>query len=379
MNAIFQDVTAERIAAERLRPLTLADCAAAPPRGYIVKHLIGPRDLALIFAAPGAGKSVLAPYLAHCVASVRPAFGHRVRACPVLYIAAEDGSGMRHRMAALRDLYGDTDDLRLIAEPCDLFGDPDARREPPDLALIRQRAAAMKAGLIVVDTVHAAFPGHRENEGQDMSRVCRHTRALGTPTEDMPDWQGAAVALVHHVPRSDASRPRGHGALEGDADVTLRIEGEAGGLRTVSLGKNRNGTALASFAFTIKSHTLGIDDDGDAITAPVAEEAEALPRPSRSPITGQPALALRYLHEAVAAEGGPLPTGPGFPPAGTPGITLDRWREQCRNRALADGDDAAHRQAFHRARTALTAKGAVATATHGGTVYAWPTRRDGTA
>jgi hypothetical protein len=84
-------------------------------------------------------------------------------------------------------------------------------------------------------------------------------------------------------------------------------------------------------------------------------------------------------HDALAADGAALPMRPGVPPAGTLGVTLDRWREQCRNRALADGDADAHRQAFHRARTALTAKGAVATAAHGGTVYAWPTRRDGTA
>src|SRR6266568_4446716 len=85
----------------RLVLLTPADCAVAKHRPYVAKGLIGEGDLALIIGQPGAGKSVLGPHMAYAVAQGRAIFGRRVRQGRVLYIAAEDGPGMRIRTRAL--------------------------------------------------------------------------------------------------------------------------------------------------------------------------------------------------------------------------------------------------------------------------------------
>ncbi len=122
--------------ADPLRLLTLADCAAAPRRRYLVKGLLAPGDLAVMFGPPGAGKSVLAPLLAHAIATGRSVFGRRVRKGTVLYIAAEDGAGMKMRAAALRAVHGDTGELRIVADPVDLEGDGQA--DPPERDRARQ-------------------------------------------------------------------------------------------------------------------------------------------------------------------------------------------------------------------------------------------------
>jgi hypothetical protein len=318
-----------------LHLLTLADCAAAPRRRYLVKGLLAPGDLAVMFGPPGAGKSVLAPLLAHAIATGRSVFGRRVRRGPVLYIAAEDGAGMKMRAAALRAVHGDTGEMRIVADPVDLEGDGMAT--PPDLARIIEAAEHTGAALIVLDTLARAFPGLDENDGRSMGRAVRVLRALCSDRR--------AVLVVHHGAKAGStggaggSTPRGHGVLNGDADVTLRIDVPEDGAapRTVLLGKNRNGTALASMAFTIRGHELGTDEDGDPITAPVAVEVEAGETGSASArqraeakLADAVALLLRELR-SLAADAAPIVPEPGMP--AVPAVD----RSQLRARLLKTG------------------------------------------
>jgi len=291
--------------AGRLRVWTMADCDAAEPRGYIMKGLIAPGDLGVLFGAPGTGKSVVAPYLGHAVAAGRCVFGRRVRQGVVLYVAAEDGAGMKLRANALGHLYGKTDGLLIVAQSVNLMGDGAA--DTPDLGKLRAVAREHGAVLIVLDTLAAAFPGLDENDGRSMGRVVKVLRDLGAPAEaegELSAWPGAAVMAVHHAAKGGGTTPRGHGVLDGAADVTMRIEAaeDRTAPRTVTLGKNRNGSTLGRLAFTIHAAELGIDDDGDAITAPVAEEAaDIATRASKRPKLAPPAeLLLREIHNLGA-------------------------------------------------------------------------------
>jgi energy-coupling factor transporter ATP-binding protein EcfA2 len=309
-----------------LRMLTLDECAAAPHRGYLVKGWIAPGDLVVMFGPPGAGKSVLAPYMAHAIAAGRSIFGRRVRSGPVLYVAAEDGAGMKMRATALRAVHGDAAGLRIVAEPVDLMGDgvtePDdtGNGAPPDVARILAAAERIGAALIVIDTLARAFPGLDENDGRSMGRAVRILRAMCSPRR--------AVLAVHHGAKAGSSggsgggTPRGHGVLNGDADVTIRIDvpEDATAPRTIHLGKNRNGTTIGSMAFAIRGHALGTDEDGDPITAPVAEEAaEDAHAPAVDPrqraearLNDAAALLLRELR-SLAADAPLAVPEPGMP------------------------------------------------------------------
>lgn len=335
--------------------LTPAECAALPSRGYIIKGLIAPGDLALIFGGPGLGKSCIAPRLAYAIAQGEPVFGRRVRPGRVLYIAAEDGHGMRARVAALMLEMGNAPDL-LLAAGLAGFMEPDGAAE---LALAA-KVAEVKPAVVFLDTVAAAFSGLRENEaGADgMGRVVDFARGLIRTASN--DNGPLAVVLIHHVPKGDASTPRGHGLLHGDADVALALSRDDAGLIRANFTKNRNGPSDGVLAFTIRAVTLGIDDDGDPITAPICEPADdAGPvGPRTSP---QARLALTCLWDLLAAEGAPLPARDGFPSAPLKGVQEARWRAECDARRLSTAEDAeARSRVFRRIYQTLRTRGQIA-------------------
>ena len=331
---------------KRMHVLTMVDCAASAPRDYILKGLIARGDLGVLFGPPGAGKSVVAPYLAHAVAMGREVFGRRVRQGVVLYVAAEDGAGMKLRVTALRQ-HGDTGDFLVVADPVDLMGDGET--DTPHLDELRDVARRLGAILVVVDTLAAAFPGLDENDGRSMGRVVKVLRELGAPAPasgGLPAWAGAAVVAVHHAAKGGGTTPRGHGVLDGAADVTMRIEmpEDRAAPRTVKLGKNRNGSSLDGFAFIIRAKTLGQDEDGDSIMAPVAEEAEVEHgRAKAKPLSGQQRTALHFLVDAVASEGAPLPSS-WLLPAVLRGVPLTRWFQEAERQQLSTSDNPKNRR-----------------------------------
>jgi hypothetical protein len=221
-------------------------------------------------------------------------FGRRVAQGPVLYIAAEDGHGLQVRVRALRQVWGDAPAFRLCPEAVDLR-EPEARH----LCALRQIVAELRPTLVVIDTLARAFPGLRENDSDEMSRVVQLAREL-------TGICGSAVLLMHHVPK-DGGTPRGHGVLNGDADAVLVVEGSAGQPRTVRFGKNRNGASDGSLNFVVRVQTLGSDDDGDPITAVITEEiaataaTDALKKEGK--LKDEPAVLLREARGLIAEQG----------------------------------------------------------------------------
>ncbi len=270
-----------------LEVLTPASISKEQARPYVMKGLIARGDHVVAMGQPGSGKSVVIPHIAYAVAQgTGTVFGRRVRGGPIIYVAAEDGHGMKNRVRALLQRHGDAPDFHLVPQAVDLMTDGLGRS-----ALI-ELVATIKPVLIVLDTVGRSFPGLRENESDDMGKVVRAARELA-------EICSSAVISVHHVAKDSGMTPRGHGCLNGDADATLLIEGSGREVRTVRMGKNRNGSSDITFAFTIEVDDLGLDEDGDPITAPVAEEAVVDPDAGKAQreakLADKPALLLRAL------------------------------------------------------------------------------------
>ena len=206
--------------AEKSQPSTLTflspeDCERAPSRGYLIKGLFAPRDIACIFGAPGAGKSLIAPFLGYMVAQGTEAFGMRTKAGGVFYVAAEDSHGMHGRVTALKLAHGDAPGFKLVDGVSRLLPAAGEKRAP-DLQVLLDAAKAQRPALIFIDTLAIAFGSLEENSAEAMNQIVRIARALTT-------W-GAAVVLIHHDTKSEGGTPRGHSVLNGALYVALHVK-----------------------------------------------------------------------------------------------------------------------------------------------------------
>lgn len=245
----------------RLTLLSPSDCEVAPNRGYVVKGLIAPGDVGCIFGPPGAGKSIIAPHIGYRVAQGAEAFGMRTKPGEVFYVAAEDPHGMKARVRALKVRYDDAPGFSLVEGVSDLLSDDSA-----DLAALAELVEARRPAIVFIDTLAMAFPGLEENNALEMGKVVAVARTLARG--------GAAVVLIHHDTKAEGSTPRGHSVLNGALDMAMHVTRDEFGIVRGKLTKNRNGTCDRDVAFTIDPVTLGIDEDGDPITAPTVKELD---------------------------------------------------------------------------------------------------------
>lgn len=265
--------------------LTPNDCERAPSRGYLIKGLFAPGDVACIFGAPGAGKSLIAPFLGYMVAQGTEAFGMRTKAGGVFYVAAEDSHGMRGRVTALKLAHGDAPNFKLVDGVSRLLPAAGEKRAP-DLQALLDAAKAQRPALIFIDTLAIAFGSFEENSAEAMNQIVRIARALTT-------W-GAAVVLIHHDTKSEGGTPRGHSVLNGALDVALHVKrDDEYKIIRGRLTKNRNGSCERDIAFAITTEDFGFDEDGDALTFPRCNPLAGAPsKVKRLPPAEQAALDL---------------------------------------------------------------------------------------
>lgn len=303
---VAPDLSSSNIVPGRLTFTTPDQCAELPPLDYVWKHMLAPGDLACIVGAPGAGKSLLAPLVGYMVALGAKAFGKRVRAGLVFYVAAEDEAGMKARVAALRERHGSTDSFVIVGGVGDLFSD-----KSPDLLELRRAVTERRPALIIIDTFSMAFPGVDENEAKSMQHVVKVGRSLTK--------HGAAVILVHHTTKDGGSLPRGSGVLNGALDMSLHVEAAGQGIVRGKLTKNRRGPAGQALAFKIAVRRVGTDADGQAVEAALAE-----PTDLDTVATGRTATkAGRAALDVLARLGG----------ASRKPVEMARWRKACAEEA----------------------------------------------
>lgn len=309
-----------------------SECDASDARRYVIKGLVAEGDVACIVGAPGVGKSLLAPRLAYAVAQGQDIFEMRVRQGGVLYVAAEDQHGMRGRVAALRREHGEADDFALVAGVSDLLS-----QGSEHLKRLKAAVKDRRPSLVIIDTLAMAFPGLEENSAEGMGRVVSVARSL-------TKW-GAAVILVHHDTKDGQQQlPRGHSLLNGALDVSIHLSKDDGIVRA-KLTKNRNGSTERDMAFIIGTRTLGLDEDGDSITAAVCREIDHAPEREER-LTPSAKAALDIFHDLID---------------GREAVPEEEWRKACVDGRTVSASDKPDSRAktFKRAVEELTRRGKV--------------------
>lgn len=320
---------------------------------YLIKGWLDRGAFSVVYGESNVGKTFFAMDLALHVAAGKDWHDSRIPSGdkwsgPVLYIAAEGGSGINNRIEAMRrhkaDLMAQIEengDFTLLSEPLDLCTANDADYL---VEAIRKDFAQMPA-LIVVDTLARTMGNGDENTAKDMGQFVRNIDHLRKET-------GAHVMVIHHSGKDASKGARGSGSLRAAADTEIELT-RNDGVVMAEARKQRDMPCDGVFAYSLKPVFLGVDDDGDKVTSAVVEATEPVKRKVK--LAGSAKIALQALDDCIRDHGQKL-TGNSYP-SNRRCVSLERWREYCDRHSLSQGDsDSARRTAFMRSKVALHEK-----------------------
>lgn len=241
----------------RFEVISAAEFSARPSPSWIVKGVLPKAELVVLFGESGSGKSFIALDIAAAIDRGLPWRGHRVRQGRVVYICAEGAGGFRNRLVAYQQHHDCQLNIGVIANAPNLLQREDA------LDVCR---AIGKADVVIVDTFAQTTPGGNENAAEDMGKALSHCKGIHRAT-------GAVVVLVHHAGKDLSRGARGWSGLKAAADAELEVQRFDSG-RLLRTSKMKDGQDDQSWGFDLESVTIGMDEDGDAITSCTVREVE---------------------------------------------------------------------------------------------------------
>jgi hypothetical protein len=330
---------------------------------WIVKGIVPGGGFGAVVGPPGCGKSFLTLDLGFTVSVLAITegedarwFGRRVRPVGVVYIAAEGTGGFSKRVEALikRFRVGDLGRYPFVLYPTSLdLRNPEADTGPlgEELKAISARMMArmgVPLGLVIVDTLNRVLAGGDENSSEDMGAFIRNCGRLQEVAG------GCTVVPVHHM-NAAGTRERGHSSLRGALDFMIEVEHTDAG-NSWKVAKQKDDSDGQTFAFSLTSEPIGIDEDGDAITSCLVEPVEAPkigPQTRRSKLPPQALNAYGILFRHCEDSGQRRQIF-GRPEVA---VTIATWQAECRRQNLVapgSGDDA-FRKAFQRSFDTLRA------------------------
>lgn len=301
---------------------------------YLAKGWLSANGLSMVYGPSNAGKTFVVLDLAMHIAAGEPWRGCKVNPGPVLYIAAEGGSGVLNRLAAFKLEYP-----AMAAAPFYLLPIGVDLHGPGDAKIIAHLLGDLKPVLIVVDTLARSIGDGDENTAKDAAMFVRNCDLIREAT-------GGHVLIIHHTGKEEDRGARGSSALRAAVDTEILV----GADHRISSKKQRDMVAPDDLHFALRSVTLGVDEDGDPVTSAVVDPAEKALR-IRKPLTGKNQVAMTALTEALDKQG-QAGMGEDYPRCRV--VAVDHWRESCDAHGLTTGaSDSAARQAFKRAKDKL--------------------------
>jgi AAA domain len=319
---------------------------AAPVKKWLVKDFLGAGEMSCAYGPPGSAKSLLVGDLAAHIARGTDWMGRRIMQGAVLYVAAERAALVQRRFAAFR-LHHGLDDaeipLVVLSGSFDLCAGRTSTEGILDCAKRLQDESESKISLIAIDTLNRVLAGGDENSAKDMGALIANIATISEAT-------GAHILVTHHVPHTE-NRMRGHGALLGACDTTIKIE--KGDLRIATIEKQNDGPEGERVAFNIRSVELSRDETGKPTEAPVIVPIEGeIPKAKANRRLGpRDSLAVKALGNVLATKGKPKP-----PTIDAPINTvadLEDWREELLASGVIDTTDINPWQSFKRIRQNL--------------------------
>lgn len=243
------------------------DLGHARPKKHIVKGVRAAGEASYTAAKPGCGKSVIETDIAYHIAAGREWHGRKVVRGLAVYFAAERKALTDRRVMALQQHYGDFD-IPLVV----IGGKPnltdDKRIDVTNMVqIIRglEKEYFLPCRHVTIDTLARTFGGKDQNAAADMMK---YISSIDIMMEALPE---AHINVIHHEGH-DTGRAKGAIDLDGAVDVSFRVTHSGGTYKLICDGAN-DGVEGDVLCFTMRSVTLGTDEDGEPITAPVVVRA----------------------------------------------------------------------------------------------------------
>jgi AAA domain len=284
---------------------------AAP--AMLIKGIAPYRGILFIGGQSGAGKTFVACHMANSLASEKPFFGRTIKERVASAIVSKEGTdNIGNRLTADAQARG----LDIKQLPIAWRGDlPEIKtaddvdrvaKELLELAVKIKARFGIRTGVSFFDTIAANFHMEDENSNAEIAKVIAKLREFETKTKGL-------VVPVHHYGKQDAAGLRGGSLWRGGADVVLSVladrddrTGKVSG-RELALAKARDGLEGPIAAFSLKTHELGLDEDGDPFGSLVVipgEDGPSVARSKRPKSENRSVLALREaVTEATDAVG----------------------------------------------------------------------------
>lgn len=277
--------------------LTLAELRdQARNVSWLVKNVIPGDSIGMVFGASQTFKSFVALDAALHVAHGLPWLGRRTKQGPVIYVAAEGGTGLWKRIHAWhrsRKIPYTSTPMTVVPVAMDLTQDAWKIVEAA-------QAKGVTPALVVIDTLSQTYAG----EENSANEVAAYFRELGARIRAL--WH-CAVMIIHHSGHAATERPRGSTAMMANVDWMFGVHrDEKEMLATLSCTKQKDTEPFADASFSLTSLTVHVDEDGDEIRSLVArhltnvdELQEAMERESKAGRGGHNHLLMSLLQNGI--------------------------------------------------------------------------------
>lgn len=226
---------------------------------WLIEGYIPSDATVMLFGSPASGKSLIALEMGCCIASGYSWHGQSVKKGAVAYIAGEGFSGLSKRLNALVMDKGLTIDDHFHSSEIamDLFNADSTN------TVLEAVQNIQDLQLIIIDTLHRNFTGD-ENLSSNFATGLKHCDMLRFAT-------GATIMLVHHSGHKSADRGRGSSSMTGAMDAEFKVS-KSKNLVTLHCTKMKDDEEPADKGFELQPLTIGIDDSGSEITAPILKQ-----------------------------------------------------------------------------------------------------------
>jgi AAA domain-containing protein len=297
---------------------TAAEIETADP---LIDGLLDDGAMSVLYGDSNSGKTFIALDMAFHVATGAPWNNRAVKRGLVIYVAAEGGTRIRKRLAALKRHHsGEPMPLfALVRYPIDLRSSDANLKELIALIAAAENEIGERCVWVIVDTLSRALAGGDENSPVDMGRIVSAADAIRDATS-------AHFSFVHHTGKDAARGARGHSLLRAATDTEIEVTTGA-----VSVTKQRDMESDFALGFQLCDISIGEDPNGVPIKSAIVEWKGGATKPSKAerdkPVPRSQRLLMSVIHEALDEAGQdmrPLQDGP-IVRAVTADIVRDRF------------------------------------------------------